>query len=72
MLRSYIRGDSIFFFHIKKETKKEKIMRELVIKYFKLFLYPHFLFCFFLSWMMTNGWSYVLLFLGTLWGIHNE
>lgn len=29
---------------------------------------PHFMLCFGLAWMITNGWSYVMLGLGTLFG----
>ena len=28
------------------------------------FLNPHFLICFLLAWMITNGWAYLLMILG--------
>ncbi len=33
------------------------------------FLNPHLLLCFGLAWLITNGWSYILLAIGTLLGV---
>ena len=30
------------------------------------FLNPHFLVCFFLGWMITNGWAYLFLIIGAV------
>lgn len=49
---------------LKKEDLKHKI---LVILQFVL--NPRFLLCFGIAWMITNGWSYVLMLLGTLLSI---
>ncbi len=35
----------------------------------KMILNVRFLLCFGIAWMITNGWSYVMLALGTAWGI---
>ena len=35
-------------------------------KLVQFLLNPRFLICFFLGWMVTNGWSYVLFAIGTL------
>ncbi len=48
--------------------KKEKIKKVLktVIHFF---LNPRFLLCFGLGWLITNGWSYIMLILGTYFEI---
>ncbi len=33
------------------------------------FLNPHFLICFLIGWLITNGWSYIFFALGTYFGI---
>ncbi len=43
---------------------KEKIKRLILF-----FGNPHLLLCLALAWIVTNGWSYIMLALGTLFGI---
>ena len=43
---------------------KEKIIN-FIKKAIQFLLNPRFLLCFGLGWMITNGWSYILLVLGT-------
>ncbi len=43
-----------------------KLNREKIGKVISFFCNPHLLLCFALAWMMTNGWSYILLGLGML------
>lgn len=50
-------------------TRKEKLKRWLV-KAFRFLTNPRFLLCFGLAWIVTNGWSYALLAIGTYFGIH--
>lgn len=45
---------------MKKEELKEKIS-----KIVRFVLNPRFLLCFGIAWMITNGWSYVMLGFGT-------
>lgn len=44
-------------------------MKERIKKIFQFLLNPRLLLCFGIGWMMTNGWSYVLLGIGTWLGI---
>ena len=43
---------------------KEKIMRAIRLVA-QFLLNPRFLLCFGLAWILTNGWSYILLIIGT-------
>ncbi len=52
---------------MKKETKDK--LKKKTVKILSFILNPRFLLCFGLAWMITNGWSYIMLFLGTLFGI---
>jgi len=47
---------------------KEKIIKA-VKKWVMFFINPRFLLCFLLAWLITNGWSYILLAVGTLFNI---
>ena len=38
-------------------------------KFLQFLLNPRFLLCFGLGWMITNGWSYILLGIGSFYGI---
>lgn len=40
-------------------------MKEKLKKFLLFFLNPRLLLCFGIAWMITNGWSYVLLAVGT-------
>ena len=40
-------------------------MKEKVKKVLQFLLNPRFLLCFGIAWMITNGWSYILLGIGT-------
>lgn len=48
----------------KTHTGKEHSFERTVKKIIQLILNPRFLLCFGLAWMITNGWSYILLGLG--------
>lgn len=48
--------------------KKEKFKSTLII--IAQFIFnPHFLLCFGIAWVITNGWSYILLGIGTYFDI---
>ncbi len=44
-------------------------MKEKIKKVIAFFGNPHLLLCFALAWIVTNGWSYIMLGLGTLLGV---
>lgn len=44
-------------------------MKEKLKKVFQFIMNPRLLLCFGLAWIITNGWSYILLAVGTLLGI---
>lgn len=44
-------------------------MKEKLKKFLLFFLNPRLLLCFGIAWMITNGWSYVMLAVGTWLGI---
>ena len=41
-------------------------MKKIIKTVVQFILNPHFLICFGIAWLITNGWSYILLALGTL------
>ena len=43
-------------------------MKQKILKILQFLLNPRFLLCFGLGWMITNGWSYVLMGIGTWLG----
>lgn len=47
---------------------KEKI-KEVFKKAVYFLFNPHFLLCFGIGWMITNGWSYIMLGIGTYYNI---
>ena len=47
---------------------KEKI-KQIIKKVIQFLLNPRFLLCFGLAWMITNGWSYVFVGVGTIYEI---
>ena len=47
---------------------REKIKR-LLVKALKFILNPRLLLCFGIAWMITNGWSYLVLAVGTWLGV---
>ena len=51
-----------------KSSRFQKWLEKLKI-WVKLILNWRFLVCFGLGWMITNGWSYILLGVGVFWGI---
>ena len=51
-----------------KEQFKERA-KAFMKKWVQFFLNPRLLLCVFIAWMITNGWSYVFLALGTSLGI---
>lgn len=44
-------------------------MKETVKKIIRFIANPHLIICFGIAWIITNGWSYVMLGLGTLFNI---
>jgi len=48
---------------------KKKKIKNIFIKTAKFLFNPHFLLCFGLAWIITNGWSYILLGVGTYYKI---
>lgn len=51
-----------------KQITKEKV-KTWVKKLLHLLFNPRLLLCLFLGWMITNGWSYILLFFGLFFKI---
>jgi len=45
----------------------EKIQK-ITLKAGRFLFNPHFMICFLFAWCLTNGWAYLLLFFGTVWG----
>jgi len=45
-------------------------MKEILKKFLLFISNPRLLLCLLIGWMITNGWSYVMLGLGTFFGIH--
>ena len=43
--------------------------KRLIRKALEFILNPRFLLCFGAGWMITNGWSYLMMAAGTYWGI---
>ena len=52
---------------MKKENKQK--IKEILKKVILFILNPRLLLCFGIAWMITNGWSYVLLAVGTYFKI---
>ena len=52
---------------MKKETKQK--IKEILKKVVMFILNPRLLLCFGIAWMITNGWSYVMLALGAYFKI---
>ena len=50
------------------QMKKEKLKSKLK-KIFWFFANPHLLLCFGVAWLITNGWSYIMLGMGILFDI---
>ena len=48
---------------------KKGYFKQLVLKAVQFILNPRLLLCFGIAWMITNGWSYVMLAIGTWLGI---
>ena len=44
-------------------------MKDKIKKVLEFLLNPRFLLCFGIAWLITNGWAYVMLALGTYFGI---
>ena len=51
---------------VKKLTEKAKIILKKIVSFL---LNPHLLICFGIAWMITNGWSYLFLFFGSIFKI---
>lgn len=49
--------------------KKERSMKEKFKKILQFFANPRLLLCVAIAWLITNGWSYILLGIGTYWQI---
>lgn len=48
---------------------KKENFKNAVITALRFVANPHFLLCFGIGWMITNGWSYILLVIGTFFEI---
>ncbi len=46
-----------------------KKIKDLLVKALKFILNPRLLLCFGIAWMITNGWSYLMLAVGTWLGV---
>ena len=46
-----------------------KKIKDLLVKALKFILNPRLLLCFGIAWMITNGWSYLVLAVGTWLGV---
>lgn len=46
-----------------------KKIKSFIIKTLGFLLNPHFLLCFGIAWLITNGWSYIMLGIGTYYEI---
>ena len=46
------------------------MMKEKLKKAARFLLNPRLVICVAIAWMITNGWSYILFALGTMFGIH--
>lgn len=53
---------------MRRSELKEKI-KEILKKAVYFLFNPHFLLCFGIGWMITNGWSYIMLGVGTYYNI---
>ncbi|MBQ8425572.1 MAG: hypothetical protein IJX17_06085 [Clostridia bacterium] len=53
---------------MEKEKKKSK-MKLFFMNLAKFIFNPRFIFCFGLAWLLTNGWSYIMLGIGTYYKI---
>lgn len=53
---------------MRRSELKEKI-KEIFKKAVYFLFNPHFLLCFGIGWMITNGWSYIMLGVGTYYNI---
>ena len=51
------------------EEGPQKHMKRKIKVIIQFILNPRFLICFGLAWLLTNGWSYIVLALGTLFQI---
>lgn len=49
--------------------KRLKISKKKIKKFLEFLSNPRFLLCFGLAWIITNGWSYILLGVGTFYEI---
>ena len=45
-------------------------MKEKLRKVIRFLLNPRLVICVAIAWMITNGWSYIMFALGTMFGIH--
>lgn len=57
---------------IQKEREGANVIKKLIKKFKKLLVFllnPHFLICFGLAWMITNGWCYIFICAGTYYDI---
>ena len=48
---------------------KKEWLKQLLLKAVRFILNPRLLLCFGIAWMITNGWSYIMLAVGTYFGI---
>lgn len=48
---------------------KHSKLKDRIKKFFRFLLNPKFLLCFGIGWLITNGWSYILMGIGTYFQI---
>ena len=48
---------------------KKRTMKERIRKILGFILNPRLILCYGIAWLITNGWSYIMLALGTYFGI---
>lgn len=48
---------------------KPSKLKDRIKKFFRFLLNPKFLLCFGIGWLITNGWSYILMGIGTYFQI---
>lgn len=54
---------------MEKEKRKREKIKEKLKKLIGFLLNPRFLLCFGIGWMITNGWSYIMLGIGVFYEI---
>ena len=65
-----VKGDQQpIFLTVNRRNIKKKKLKNKIKKIFWFFANPRLLLCFGLAWIITNGWSYIMLGLGILFDV---